>query len=265
MMNLQETIRRIIREELNESTYLRRRIDMELFEKEFYENLNYATNIFLTSRRERQPVTFPKFKKRVMDYLIDNYHSELTNGGLSDDYPYDEVYEYLSSHFHDKIKERYDVAFGEDVNESVNRIAEGQQGSIKIELLNMVKDMGWRLSAKVINGSEKLAKLAFNNDPMEFLHMFDDMDIVQSESNQYWTLFRYKERYNLMVYQEGIKQINVSYKDIWSFLTMGFDLRDSEIKEIINIWLDEVYNIRGVEPFELLEFNSGNNQMKRII
>ena len=46
---------------------------------------------------------------------------------------------------------------------------------------------------------------------------------------------------------------------------MGFDLRDSEIKEIINIWLDEVYNIRGVEPFELLEFNSGNNQMKRII
>jgi Ca2+-binding EF-hand superfamily protein len=164
-----------------------------------------------------------------------------------------------------KLRESIRKILREELNESVKRITEDQQGSIKIELLNMVKDMGWRLSAKVINGSEKLAKLAFNNDPMEFLHMFDDMDIVQSELNQYWTLFRYKEKYNLMVYKEGIKEINVSYKDIWSFLTMGFDLKDSEIKEIINIWLDEVYNIRGVEPFELLEFKSGNNQMKHII
>ena len=120
-MNLQETIRKVLREELNESTYLRRRIDMELFEKEFYENLNYTTDIFLRYRNGGVDINFSKFKRRVMDYLIDNYHSELTNGGLSDDYPYDEVFGYLSELFHDKIKDRYSEVFGGDVNESVKR------------------------------------------------------------------------------------------------------------------------------------------------
>ena len=120
-MNLQENIKKVLREELNESTYFRRRIDMDLFEKEFYETLNYTTNIFLRYRDGGVDITFPKFKRRVMDYLIDNYHSELTNGGLYDDYPYDEVFEYLSEFFHDKIKDRYTEVFGGDVNESVKR------------------------------------------------------------------------------------------------------------------------------------------------
>ena len=113
-MNLQENIRRILRE----STFFLRRIDMSLMEKEFYENLNYATSIFLERYNEGETTTFSKFKKRVLDYLIDNYHSELTNGG-ENDYPFDEVYEFLSNHFHNKIKDRYDTHFDKpQLNES---------------------------------------------------------------------------------------------------------------------------------------------------
>jgi hypothetical protein len=122
-MNLKEHIRRILKEELNESKFFRRRVDMELFEKEFYENLNYATSVFLERYNEGETTTFPKFKKRVLDYLIDNYHSELTNGGLGD-YPYDEVYEYFSNHFHNKIKNRYDKVFGNNINESIRILRE---------------------------------------------------------------------------------------------------------------------------------------------
>ena len=47
---------------------------------------------------------------------MDGYYNDLTNGG-ENDYPYDEVYEFLSNHFHDKIKERYDSLFDQETTE----------------------------------------------------------------------------------------------------------------------------------------------------
>ena len=116
---MKELIRKVLKEELNESTFFRRRVDMDLFEKEFYENLNYAIGITLSLRDQGNPTTFSKFKRRVIDYLMDNYHGELSNWG-SKEYPYDEVYNFLSDYFYNKIKEKYDEVFGEDINEPLN-------------------------------------------------------------------------------------------------------------------------------------------------
>jgi hypothetical protein len=109
-MNLQEQIRKVLRETVNESTFFRRRVDMRLMEKEFYETLNFATDIFLKRYNVGMNFTFKDFKGRVIDYLMDDYHDVLSNGG-SKDFPYDEVYEFLSDYFHDKIKDRYDSLF----------------------------------------------------------------------------------------------------------------------------------------------------------
>ena len=116
---MKELIRKVLKEELNESLFFRRRVDMDLFEKEFYENLNYAIGITLSLRDQGNPTTFSKFKRRVIDYLMDNYHGELSNWG-SKEYPYDEVYNFLSDYFYNKIKEKYDEVFGEDINEPLN-------------------------------------------------------------------------------------------------------------------------------------------------
>jgi hypothetical protein len=116
-MRLKEIIRIILREEVNESTFFRRRVDMRLMEKEFYETLNLVTDMFLKRRNNGLDFTFKAFKRRAIDYLMDDYHDVLSNGG-SKDFPYDEVYEFLSDHFHDKIKDRYDSLFAqEDINE----------------------------------------------------------------------------------------------------------------------------------------------------
>ena len=42
--SLQETIRKVLKEELNESTYLRRRVDMSSLDKKFFTNLNIVTD-----------------------------------------------------------------------------------------------------------------------------------------------------------------------------------------------------------------------------
>jgi hypothetical protein len=103
-------------EELNESTFFRRRVDMRLMEKEFFETLNFATDMFFKRRYAGIDFTFKDFKERVIDYLMDGYHSELSDGGLND-FPYDEVYEFLSNHFHDKIKDRYNSLFDQETTE----------------------------------------------------------------------------------------------------------------------------------------------------
>jgi DNA-binding transcriptional ArsR family regulator len=83
---------------------------------------------------------------------------------------------------------------------------------------------------------------------MEFLHLFDDLDVVQDEKDQDLTLFRYKPKYKLMVYDRENGQVYVSYEDIWIFLKSNFGLNRTEIQELIKEWLDEVYNLRGVTP-----------------
>ena len=119
-MNLQENIRRILREEINESLFFRRRVDMDLLNKRAFENLNDATDTFLKRYNQGQKFKFFQFKSLVIDYLMDDYHNELSKGG-SKDFPYDEVYEYLSKYYHDKIKDRYELMFGGNINESIEK------------------------------------------------------------------------------------------------------------------------------------------------
>ena len=116
-MNIQENIRRILREEINESLFFRRRVDMDLLNKRAFENLNDATDTFLKRYNQGKKFKFSQFKSVVIDYIMDSYHNELSNGG-SKDFPYDEVYEYLSKYYHDKIKDRYELMFGGNINES---------------------------------------------------------------------------------------------------------------------------------------------------
>ena len=121
-----------------------------------------------------------------------------------------------------------------------------KEESLKQNLRQQVKDYGWKATAEMVNGPEELAKLAFNNDPMEFLHMFDDMDVVQHEINPNRTLFRYEKGSNLMVYDRKNGHVVISYSDIWSFLGNGFGLKSSEKQVLTTRWLEEVYKLRGV-------------------
>jgi hypothetical protein len=71
-----------------------------------------------------------------------------------------------------------------------------KEESLKQTLKQQVKGFGWKDTAELVGGTENLVKLGFNNNPMEFLNMFNDLDVVQSEENPNWTLFRYKKYEN---------------------------------------------------------------------
>jgi 1-aminocyclopropane-1-carboxylate deaminase/D-cysteine desulfhydrase-like pyridoxal-dependent ACC family enzyme len=121
-----------------------------------------------------------------------------------------------------------------------------KEESLKQTLKQQVKEFGFKDTAELVGGTENLVKLGFNNNPMEFLHLFDDLDVVQSEEKQDWTLFRYKKHKNLMIYDRKNEIVYINYYEIWSVLEDKFGLKYSETQRLTKIWLDEVYNLKGV-------------------
>ena len=113
-MNLRSNIKNVLRE----STFFRRRVDTRLVEKEFYENLNRLTDSVIYKLEQGKKVNFDAFTRIVMHNLMDDFHNDLSDGGLND-FPYDEVYDFLLNLFHDKIKDRYDLIVRRNINESV--------------------------------------------------------------------------------------------------------------------------------------------------
>jgi hypothetical protein len=125
-------------------------------------------------------------------------------------------------------------------------ITEDQQSSIQEKLQKMVKKLGWNQTSKAVGGSENLKKLSGIKTPIDFLNLFNDLDVVQSEERPILTLFRYKKHNNLMVYNRESNDVFISYYGIWFVLESHFNLNRIEIKELTKEWLVEVYNLRGI-------------------
>jgi hypothetical protein len=125
-------------------------------------------------------------------------------------------------------------------------ITEDQQSSIQEKLQKLVKKLGWEQTTKVVNGSDNLKKLSGIKSPIDFLNLFNDLDVVESETDPNWTLFRYKKGHNLMVYDRGNKIVFLDYDKIWLVLRVDFGLNFTEPQHLIKEWLVEVYNLRGI-------------------
>jgi hypothetical protein len=128
-------------------------------------------------------------------------------------------------------------------------ITEEQSNTISDKLKSMVKQMGWRTASKSVGGPKNLAKLGFNNDPMEFLNLFNDLNVVQSEQSSYWVLYRYEKGNNLMIYDREDDDVSVSNDVIWLFLKEGFKVNLYKRQEVMGEWLDNTYNLKGVMTY----------------
>ena len=122
-------------------------------------------------------------------------------------------------------------------------ITENQKKSINIELQNIIKDDGWETAAKFVGGIDNLKKLVGIKTPMEFLNLFNDLDVVQSKKNN-TTCFKDKNGNNLMVHNNG--NVNIDYYKIWLFLFECFGLDFYQTKKLTELWLSDVYNLKEI-------------------
>ena len=124
--------------------------------------------------------------------------------------------------------------------------------TIKLSL----KELGTKSTIDNVGGWENFCKVFNIEGPMDFLHLFNDLDVVPSEEVEYWTLFRYKKGNNLMIYDRKSKEVYISKKEIWSFLGGKFDLTYPVVQAVTKKWLGKVYNLRGIRT----EITTTNNR-----
>jgi hypothetical protein len=119
-----------------------------------------------------------------------------------------------------------------------------QVNKIKTKIHEYVKKYGLK-KCKEIFGVKVLFTIGFNNDPMEYLNLFNDLDVVQSIEKENWTLFRYEKGNNLMVYDRKNEHVYINYNQIWSVLRNDFGLDYDETQQVTKEWVGIVYNLRG--------------------
>ena len=139
-------------------------------------------------------------------------------------------------------------------------ITESQKNNLKVLLKQLIRSKGIQIAFSSVGGKDKFFEIMDINSPMEFLHLFDDLDVVQSEEKPGWTLFRYKPNHNLIIYDRKNKTVYINYEEIWEPL-LDDGLFNFDIKELIKEWLSSVYNIRGVKPRD----NSGFVDSARVV
>jgi len=103
-MNLQETIRRILREEL--SLKVKRRITPDEMEKEFLESFDSAYD--LTKRRRVLRAHFlDELINTTITMMMDGFHWRFTSTIPEDEFWYDEIHTGLENHYKDRITQMY--------------------------------------------------------------------------------------------------------------------------------------------------------------
>jgi hypothetical protein len=122
-------------------------------------------------------------------------------------------------------------------------ISENQVDKIKSKIHEYVKKYGFE-KCREIFGDKVLFTIGFNNDPMEFLNLFNDLDVVQSGHR---TFFRDENNKILISHEKRREKVWVDYWLIWSVLEKGFGLDQNIDDKLIKKWLNKTYKIRNVE------------------
>ncbi len=130
------------------------------------------------------------------------------------------------------------------------------EDKIKEKLKDLIKKVGFESVTKIVGSLDKTFEIFDIKEPMDFLNLFNDLESVQSEEQENWTLYRYKKGNNIMIYNRKNDYVYINYGEIWSVLEGKIGLNHSETQELTKRWLDEVYNLRGVTPEESVIFIS---------
>ncbi len=126
-------------------------------------------------------------------------------------------------------------------------VTKEQNDKLNHKIKSMVDKYGFKETLKLFDNNTDIIKRAYQDNPLEFLNQFNDLTPVEKgegifyvDENRLPLFYYYKDEKNGYVY------INVGR--IWSFFEDVIGLEYDEIQGIMEKWLEEVYNIKGLTP-----------------
>ena len=119
------------------------------------------------------------------------------------------------------------------------------------KLEKVLKQSGTKKTIELLGGWDNFCKVFKIESPMDFLHLFDDLERVQSEEKKNWTLFRYKKGDNYIVYDRENEEVYINNVEILMILLKTirqFDNTYTVTQEVLKKWLGEVHNLKYTRP-----------------
>jgi hypothetical protein len=123
--------------------------------------------------------------------------------------------------------------------------------SLKEKLLNVVKEYGFDTGIIITRSSDKLKELAFDNDPMEFLNLYNDLKTSQSDENLDWVLFSNEKDEDFIFYSLSKNIAYIDYIKIWSILEEEFNLSYVDAEDLTQKWLSSTYGLTSVKTQQM--------------
>lgn len=149
-MSLKESIKKILKEERKPSSYLIRRVTADRINDEFKGSLDYV------SYKLKGNYGLKKFQDRVMTVMMDGLHGELSNWGR-DDFPYEEIEEFLLDTYSDEMVERYHQMYGDEHLRNLQE--ETINEDFKEDLIKVIDRDGLETASKLVSGYDNLINL----------------------------------------------------------------------------------------------------------
>ena len=123
--------------------------------------------------------------------------------------------------------------------------------SLKEKLLNVVKEYGFDTGIIITRSSDNLKELAFDNDPMEFLNLYNDLKTSQSDENLDWVLFSNEKDEDFIFYSVSKNIAYIDYIKIWSILEEEFNLSYVDAEDLTQKWLSSTYGLTSVKTQQM--------------
>jgi hypothetical protein len=117
----------------------------------------------------------------------------------------------------------------------------------KETIQNKIKEDGWNKLLKYNNPNSILSR-GFDNNPFEFLNIYNDLETIISQTSSNIMLFRKKPNDNLMVFNLLTKKMYINNTELWMILENLFKLTPEQTESIIKVWLDKTFNISDANP-----------------
>ena len=273
-MNLQESIRRVLKEGGYIPSPIMRRISNDDLEEAF----DYALETNATSMDNPNSVIFKEkkpslwvFSKFVIDDMVTLLEQEYFNDDNriyfsdtdEDDKTYHEkIRQPLLRHYGKRIKEKYyEVMSSNDeeiIQESIRRIL--REDSLKNDLMGLINNVGVKKASKAVGGFKNLFQILNINSPMDYLHLFDDLKIIPLSETEFSDGFFNENEVDCYGYgpdkiifihfkdREG--EGRISYEEIWEILREEFGLSHEETVELTMEWLNSVFDLQVSNTFD---------------
>jgi len=130
-----------------------------------------------------------------------------------------------------------------DLTNIVKRVI--KESSVKDELIRMIKDGDWKSASNFVGGSKNLRKLLGFNDPMEFLNLFNDLNVDMGNNGR--GIFTNDEGDRIITISPnsmGKVFASVDSHAIWEPFRYLFPATNADTANLIRKWLKEVYGIK---------------------